>query len=405
MQWPSPAHATGTAAIHTSHFRATRSRSLPRRGLGEGRRRGATLPRANGWYSLAIGMVRGVSNAAHPGKLAAIWIVPVALAMTPASARAEAVISDFSAPSADCPGLATLNDRIVALAGEGAVAARGIRVLITRSGEGYRTEVRLSEADARPRVFETASCAAGIEAAALAIALGSQSNSSVNADWSVNPEPTAAVPVSSAAGRSPRAASPSPQASFGPSLPTNSEREPRAAVPSHRPSPPVTVRWSIGLGFDATALPRAAGTMQLGLSLAWRERFWFEALTLGALPQEAQAAQGSGRARFQLFAGAVHGCYLLPAAHFAVGPCLGMSASLLSGRGEDVTNAHSHTQLYAGPSAGLLGRWEISSAVSLRAALETSAPLRARPFDLNGARLHAPGKIDLFGAVGPDFRF
>jgi hypothetical protein len=154
---------------------------------------------------------------------------------------------------------------------------------------------------------------------------------------------------------------------------------------------------------DAFALPSVAPTAALGVSFAWRDRYWVELRALGALPQEIPATDG--RARFTLFGAALRGCYLARAESVAVGPCLGVSVVRIGGEGKDLGQSLSGSQLYGGPSAGALARWSLNRRLALRASLEGLIALGSRPFNVNGARVYAPGKVDLSGALGADFRF
>ncbi len=333
-------------------------------------------------------MLRGLRHMANAGSRAWSWWFAFAVLLRPALARAAPVLDEASALGADCPGDAALNARVAELAGEGGAAASRARVRVTRTARGFRTEVMVSGAETRPRVFETATCAAGIEAAALAIALGAEP-----------PEP----PAEPAEPAEPPRPSPAPARSPAVPIRPSPARASTAAPASPNSSPRAAVRVLIGLGFDATALPKVAPTAQVGVSLALRERYWLEALAFGALPQDATG--NAGRAHFKLFGGTAHACYVAASGRFAAGPCLGLSAYFVSGEGLDVLEVRSGRQVYAGPSAGLFARWKLGPVIALRAALDGSIPLGARQFELNDSRLYAPGKVEFSGAIGSDFRF
>jgi len=320
-------------------------------------------------------------------------------------------VDQFSAPTAGCPGQAALNERVAKLAGSSA-APRHARVAISATPSGYHTRVELvSEGEARERAFDTETCEAGIEAAAIVIALGSGPESASTAPrGSPAPEapPELAAPRSAATPAAPATPAATPAKPATRPAPVI---HPVPVAPPGTPAAPATrdsawsaaVRLSAEVGFDAFALPSVAPTAALGVSVAVRDRYWVELRALGALPQEVAAT--GGRARFTLFGAALRGCYLAQAASVAGGPCLGVSVVRIGGEGKGLAQPLSGAQLYGGPSAGALARWSLTPRLALRATLEGLIALGSQPFNVNSVRVYAPESVDLSGAFGADFRF
>ena len=163
------------------------------------------------------------------------------------------------------------------------------------------------------------------------------------------------------------------------------------------------VRIGAAIGFDASALPSVAPTAELSVSLAWHERYWLEARGLAALPQDAAATDG--QAHFSLFGGALRACYLTQSGSITLGPCLGISALRIGGEGRGIEQPRSGSQLYGGPSGGVLARWSLTPRLALRASLENMIALGSQSFFVNESRVYAPGKTDFSGTLGCDFRF
>ncbi len=344
-------------------------------------------------------MTRGAFHEAGKVRRAWSWWIALRLMIVPLLAHAaEPALSEFSAPLTGCPGRGVLDTRLAQLAEPGAAPSQA-RVSITRTALGYHTEVTLgAEGEARQRSFDTETCEAGVEAAAIAIALGSQPIAAPSAPVASS---AAAAPPTPAAAVPPPPAAPPPPASRA--APVATPAAPRSAPPNPPATAGVAVRVNAAIGFDAFALPSVAASAELGASLDWRAGYWLEARVLGALPQDAAAT--NGQAHFTLFGGALRGCYLAQAGGLALGPCLGVRAYRIAGQGKGVDQALSGWQLYGGPSGGALARWSLSRRVALRASLEGLIALGSRAFLVNRATVYAPGSADISGALGCDFRF
>lgn len=181
------------------------------------------------------------------------------------------------------------------------------------------------------------------------------------------------------------------------------------APPPRRPAQPVGAAppsVEVGMGalalVDSGALPEVAFGAELGGQLRV-SRLVVRAAAFGFPRVSHDVVEGRG-GEFQLFGGALAGCYLVRELPLAVGGCAGFEAGALLGEGYGTELPKREASLWLGPTLDVGGSARLARGVALTLRLGLVVPLNRESFVLEANEIvHQPDAVTLRGGVGLSF--
>lgn len=292
----------------------------------------------------------------------ALGCVAAGAMLLPRGARAEIT---WQAP-ASCPSSDELRARFRAQAPPDAEEPKA-DVVVTKK-KSFVAELHVFPAHGEPstRRFESDDCQDVADAAALILAL-------VARDDAIHAEPSAPTTA-------PPSSSPNTEPAGRPATSSPIAHAPAAAPPRDATardataSDGIAVHASLGAGVSMNALPSAAPGAEIVVAVsvdAWR----FEAGGTWLSQQRASVTDRAG-GEFSLLAASARACFLPAFGRLHVGVCGGASVRRTSARAFGVRRIDDAVRSDVAPEASLLGTWNVTESLGIRASAYVDVPLR-----------------------------
>ena len=298
----------------------------------------------------------------------------------------------WSAP-AECPAQRAVEEMLSERVGHDyrAVGDFHFQAEVSRIGaERWQLKLRFTQPSARSgreeRVVEGASCSSVADAGVVVMALALEHEAGAVEQPAPSP---AATPAESA----PKAGALDPPVAGHTGEPTQPVGEPQHSVEG---------AMSVMALVDSGALPEVAFGAELGGQLRI-SRLLLRALAFGfpRVQHEIEAGRGG---EFQLFAGALGGCYLVRELPLAAVTCAGFEAGALLGEGYGTAIPKSEASLWLGPTLDVGASARLARGVALTLRLGLVLALNRESFVLEEDEVvHEPDEVAWRGGIGISF--
>lgn len=314
-----------------------------------------------------------------------IWLAALlGVLSAPATARATQLV--WTAP-ASCPAQQSVEAMLSERVGQDyrAIGDFHFEAEVTRvADDRWQLQLRFEQAAAQTgweeRRIEGATCSSVADAGVVVMALALERDGTESA-----PALVAAKPSESPA--KPRDSAPPPR----------QPARPIAAAP-----PTVELGMAALALVDAGALPEVAFGVELGGQLRI-SRLVMRAAALWFPGVSHDVGEGRG-GEFQLFGGALAGCYLVRELPLAAVGCAGFEAGALLGEGYGTELPKREASLWLGPTLDVGASARLARGVALTLRLGLVVPLNRESFVLEENEIvHQPDEVTFRGGVGLSF--
>jgi len=321
----------------------------------------------------------------------ALALAAVSLASS-VTATSSATELEWTAP-APCPVQQTVEEMLSERVGQDYRSvgdfhfqARVIRVGVERWQLELRFEQPAAAAGRDERKIEGATCSSVAEAGVVVMALA------------LEHEKGAAEPASTAVAAPPATSEVKARAPE----PTEPDRPPQPAPPSADRKQTIELGVAALALVDSGALPEVAFGAEFGGQLRI-SRLLARAAAFGFPRVRHDLEEGRG-GEFQLFGGALAGCYLVRELPLAALGCAGFELGALLGEGYGMEVPKQETSLWLGPTFDVGASARLTAGVALTLRLGLVVPLHRQSFVLDANEtVHEPDVVTLRGGVGLSF--